>query len=110
MHLLNTMKDPMFRILLLAALAFSCAAHADDLSRLKTKLQQDYPQIGQVQQVNKTPVPGLYEVVTTEHLFYVDQTGQYLIDGSLYDLHSMRNLTDEHLYNFSSLPLERSIT
>jgi thiol:disulfide interchange protein DsbC len=109
MHSLNTMKDLMFRILLLAALTFSCAAYADDLSRLKTKLQQDYPQIGQVQQVNKTPVPGLYEVVTTEHLFYVDQTGQYLIDGSLYDLHSMRNLTDEHLYNFSSLPLDLAL-
>lgn len=101
----------MFRILLLAALTISCAAYADDLSSLKTRLQQNYPQIGKVEQVNKTPVPGLYEVVTTERLFYVDQTGQYLIDGSLYDLHSMRNLTDERSHkffavNFKGLPFD----
>jgi thiol:disulfide interchange protein DsbC len=107
------MKDFMFRILLLMLLTVSCA-HAEDLSVLKNRLLQNYPQLGKVEQVNKTPVPGLYEVVTTEHLFYVDETGQYLIDGSLYDLHTMRNLTDERSHkffavNFNGLPFDLAI-
>jgi thiol:disulfide interchange protein DsbC len=103
----------MFRILLLMLLAVSCA-HAENLAGLKNRLLHNYPRLGKVEQVNKTPVPGLYEVVTTEHLFYVDETGQYLIDGSLYDLHTMRNLTDERerklfAVKFSSLPFDLAI-
>lgn len=75
-------------------LALSCAAHADEAS-LRENLQKNHPQIGQVEQVNKSPIPGLYEVVTPGHLFYTDESGNYLINGVIWDLRSMRNLTDE---------------
>jgi thiol:disulfide interchange protein DsbC len=100
----------MYKILLLALLTLS-SAWAGDLSSIKDRLQKNYPQLGKVMQVNKTPVSGLYEVVTTEHLFYTDEKAQYLIDGSLYELRTMRNLTDERArkffaVDFNSLPFD----
>lgn len=100
----------MLRILLVALLTISCA-YADTLTDIKDSLEKNYPQLGKITQVNKTPVDGLYEVVTEEHLFYTDDKAQYLIDGSLYELKTMRNLTDERsrklfAIDFNSLPLD----
>ncbi len=100
----------MFRTLLLALLTISCA-YADTLSDIKDNLQTHYPQLGRISQVNKTPVAGLYEVVTDDHLFYTDEKAQYLIDGSLYDLKTMHNVTEERsrklfAVEFDKLPLD----
>lgn len=100
----------MLRILLVALLTISCA-YADTLADIKDSLQKNYPQLGKITQVNKAPIDGLYEVVTEEHLFYTDEKAQYLIDGSVYELKTMRNLTDERerklfAVDFNSLPLD----
>ena len=104
----------MSRILLLVTLlTFSCA-WADELSGIKDELQKNYPQLGKIEQVSKSPVDGLYEVATQEHLFYTDVKARYLIDGSLYDLKTMRNLTDERArklfaVDFNNLPFDLTI-
>jgi len=99
----------MLKPFLLMLLAISCA-YADETD-IRDRLQKNYPQLGKVDQVNKTPLPWLYEVVTPDHLFYTDEQTQYLIDGSLYDLHTMRNITDERTrqifaIDFKSLPFD----
>lgn len=99
----------MLKPLLLMLLAISCA-YADETD-IRDRLQKNYPQLGKVDQVNKTPLPGLYEVVTPDHLFYTDEQTQYLIDGSLYDLRTMHNITDERArqifaIDFKSLPFD----
>ena len=103
----------MFRILL--ALLFSISlAHATE-SDQATKLKSDLSKIlGEVTQVNQSPIAGLYEVVTQEHIYYADKNGQYLIDGSLFDLKAHRNLTDARsrqlfAVDFSKLPLEIAV-
>ena len=88
----------MFRTLLLLLLSVSLA-HAAETDKtaaaIKDTLQKNYEQlIGPVDQVNKSPIPGLYEVVTGDHIFYTDKTAQYLIDGSMFDLKMRRNLTE----------------
>ncbi len=113
MRSINQVIDFMYRILLLALLAVS-PAWASDLSDIKDRLEKDYPQLGKIMQVNKAPVPGLYEVVTGEHLFYTDEKAQYVIDGSIYELRTMRNLTDERArklfaVDFSTLPFDAAI-
>ncbi len=100
----------MLRTLLLLLLTVSCA-YADTLADIKDSLQTHYPQLGRIAQVNKTPIDGLYEVITEDHLFYTDEKAQYLIDGSMYDLKTMRNLTDERArkifaLDFGKLPLD----
>lgn len=103
----------MFRMLLLALLSISCAhaAESDTRSRLKAALSE---QIGEITQINKSPVTGLYEVVTPEHIFYADESGQYLIDGSLFDLKTRSNVTEARTrqlfaIDFSKLPLDLAL-
>jgi thiol:disulfide interchange protein DsbC len=105
----------MFRTLLLLLLSISLA-HAAETDKtaaaLKETLQKNYAQlIGPVDQVNKSPIPGLYEVVTGDHIFYTDERAQYLIDGQLFDLKARRNLTEARArqlfaIDFSKLPLD----
>ena len=102
----------MFKALLLfvASLSIAYAGEAE----IKSSLQKKVPQIGQINQVVKSPVPGLYEVVTQDHLFYTDDKAQFLIDGAVYDLKSMRNITAERsrklfALDFNQLPLELAV-
>ncbi len=100
----------MLKYVLPLLLVVSCAAYADE-SALRERLQKDHPQIGQIDQVNKSPIPGLYEVVTPDHLFYTDEEGNYLINGVIWDLRTMRNLTDERerklfAVDFKKLPFD----
>lgn len=102
----------MFKFLLLALLTVS-TAWADGAA-VKNKLQSQYPQLGAIKEVNPSPIPGLYEVVTNGHLFYTNEQARYLIDGSIYDLKTMRNLTDARerklfAIKFSSLPLNLAL-
>jgi len=99
-------------LLLLLATSMSCAYAGE--AEIKSAIQKKVPQIGQINQVVKSAVPGLYEVVTQDHLFYTDDKAQFLIDGAVYDLKSMRNLTEERsrklfALDFSKLPLELAV-
>ncbi len=100
-------------LLLLLAVSFSVFVHANE-AEIKSTLQKKIPQIGQINQVVKSPIPGLYEVITQDHLFYTDAKAQFLIDAAVYDLKNMRNITEERsrklfAIDFDSLPLENAV-
>ncbi len=107
----------MFRLLLslLLSVSLAQAAEKDPAATLKDTLQKNYQQIiGPVDQVNKSPIAGLYEVVTGDHIFYTDESAQYLIDGNMFDLKARRNLTEARArklfaVDFSKLPLELAV-
>lgn len=108
----------MLRILLSLLLSVSVAHAAETdgtTAAIKDTLLKNYEQlIGPVDQVNKSPIPGLYEVVTGDHIFYTDKTAQYLIDGNMFDLKSRRNITQaraQKLFaiDFGKLPLELAV-
>ena len=97
-------------LLFIATVTVAYAGEAE----IKSTLQKKIPQIGQINQVSKSPVPGLYEVITQDHLFYTDDKAQFLIDGAVYDLKSMHNVTEERsrklfALDFSKLPLELTV-
>lgn len=102
----------MLKALLLLALSISFA-HAGEAD-IKSTLQKKVPQIGQINQVQKSPVPGLYEVITQDHLFYTDEKAQFLIDAAVYDLKTMHNITEERSHklfaiDFKKLPFENAV-
>jgi thiol:disulfide interchange protein DsbC len=102
----------MIKVLLLLAASMSIAFAGE--TEIKSTLQKKVPQIGEIKQVVKAPVHGLYEVITQDHLFYTDDKAQFLIDGAVYDLKSMRNLTAERSHklfalDFSKLPLDLAV-
>ncbi|MBU0622091.1 MAG: DsbC family protein [Gammaproteobacteria bacterium] len=107
----------MFRTLLLLLLTVSFAHAETDKTAdsIKETLVQNYEQlIGPVDQVNKSPIPGLYEVVTGDHIFYTDKRAQYLIDGQMFDLKGRKNITEARArklfaVDFASLPFDLAV-
>jgi thiol:disulfide interchange protein DsbC len=102
-------------LLLLAALLLSSVALADEVA-LRRMLE---PKLGvQIEGIQAGPVPGLYEVRYRSpqgvQLIYVDATGNYVIQGKIYDLRNERDLTEERLrklnaVKFESLPLDLAV-
>src|SRR3954471_20458635 len=97
---------------LIAAIVLASAALADD-AELRRTLE---PKLGvQIDGIEPGPIPGLYEVRYRSpqgvQVIYVDATGNYVIQGKIYDLRAERDLTEERLcklnaIKFESLPLD----
>ena len=110
------MPPTLSRILLLAALVFAGTAAANE-AVIRKVLE---PKLGgaKIEGVQPAPVPGLWEVrVRTDsgvQLLYTDPAGAYLIDGTIHDLRSDRNLTEDRMrrlnaIKFESLPLDQAV-
>lgn len=103
----------MMKFVLPFLLLVASSAYANEASVL-ARLQKNHPQLGKIEQVHKAPIAGLYEVVALDHLFYTDEKADYLIDGQIYDLRDMRNVTEERerklfAVAFDKLPLDMTI-
>lgn len=103
----------MYKAALFLLLSYSLNAYANE-TEIKKILLKTVPEVGQINQVSKSPITGLYEVVTQEHLFYTDEKAQFLINGSIIDLASKRNLTEERArklfaLDFNRLPFELAV-
>jgi thiol:disulfide interchange protein DsbC len=84
-------------ILLPVVLLLSATAPADESKEaraVRAALAKVLPH-ATPDQINPTPVNGLYEVVVGPQLFYVTADGNYLIQGSVIDLKERRDLTGE---------------
>lgn len=102
-------------LLLIAMIALSSAALADE-AELRRTLE---PKLGvQIDGIEAGPVPGLYEVRYRSpqgvQVIYVDATGNFVIQGKIYDLRADRDLTEERLrklnaIKFESLPLDLAV-
>ncbi len=104
----------MFKTLLFtfAAIFMAQAALAETNAKLQSSLNKNG--VRDISQINKSPIAGLYEVVTSDHIYYADENGEYLIDGNLFDLKARRNLTDARArqlfaVDFGKLPLELAV-
>ena len=78
------------------------------------------PKLGgaKIEGVQPAPVPGLWEVrLRTEgglRILYTDPSAAYVIDGSIHELRTNRDLTEERLrklnaIKFESLPLDQAV-
>lgn len=90
----------------------SCAvspAYADDAA-VKKALESRVPEM-KVESVTKAPFLGLYEAVVEGEVYYTDEQANYLVSGSVIDLRTKRDLSEERrrklaAIDFKSLPLE----
>jgi len=99
-------------ISLLLCCTFSLA-HAGE-AEIRQSLQSKFPGIGKLEHVAKTPYSGLYEVVVGEQLLYTDEQGQYLFDGSIIEVKSRTDLTEQRRHalfaiDFNTLPLKLAV-
>ncbi|PIX04102.1 MAG: thiol:disulfide interchange protein [Gallionellales bacterium CG_4_8_14_3_um_filter_54_18] len=99
-------------IALLLCCTFSLA-HAGE-AEIRQSLQSKFPGIGKLEHISKTPYSGLYEVVVGEQLLYADEQGQYLFDGSIIEVKSRTDLTEQRRHalfaiDFNTLPLNLAV-
>jgi thiol:disulfide interchange protein DsbC len=83
---------------------------------IKKNLLDRIPQLGKIEEIKRTPMQGLYEVrVNGTEIFYTDSEGNYLLDGSLTDTKTKKNLTEERTdkllaIDFKALPIKDAVT
>ena len=98
---------------LLAALSLGALAQE---AAIRKNLAERLPNLPKIDEVSKTPMPGLYEVrVNQSELFYTDEKGDFLIQGSLIDTQARTDLTEQRLDKltaiaFKDLPLKDAFT
>jgi thiol:disulfide interchange protein DsbC len=105
-----TSLKTLVRGLLLAGLCAATAAGAQEAA-IRKNLNERLPQMGTIDEITKTPMPGLFEVRVGTELYYTDVDGSYVIHGQLIDAKARRNLTEERMakltaIDFDKLPLD----
>ena len=101
-------------VALLAAASFAAGALADE-AVIRKNIAQRLPDFPKIDEVSKTPMPGLWEVRIGVDLLYTDAEGTYLIEGgSIIDKRSRSNLTQQRIakltaIRFEDLPLKDAL-
>lgn len=83
---------------------------------IRKNLGERIPQLQKIDEVSKSPMPGLFEVrVNGSEIYYTDAEANYLVQGNLIDTKERRNLTEERIdkltaITFDSLPVKDAFT
>ena len=110
---MNTRLRTLSCIVALATSALASSAFADEAA-IRKNLAERLPQFPQIDEVTKTPIPGVYEVRIGTDILYADEQGNHLIEGHVIDTRSKTNLTEARIakltaVDFASLPLKDAI-
>ena len=74
--------------------SFSVYAQTDDAKNIRAVLMKKFPQ-SNITRIEKSVLPGIYEVEMPPHIFYISKDARYVINGDLIDLPADRNITQE---------------
>jgi thiol:disulfide interchange protein DsbC len=107
------MKSLNLLALAVAGLLAAGAAMAQD-AVIRKNLAERLPNFPKIDEITKTPIPGLYEVRIGSEILYTDEQGNHLIQGSLIDTRTRANLTEERIekltaIDFSTLPFKDAV-
>ena len=95
----------------LAALLFCLQAAVAQEAAIRKNIAERLPEFPKIDEITKTPIPGIYELRLGTDVMYSDEQGNHLIEGSVIDTRSRANLTEARLnklsaIDFASLPLK----
>jgi len=84
-----------------------------DIERIKAELKKRVPE-APIESVRKLGYAGLYEVVVGNEVLYTDETASIMVIGSVVDLKTKENLTENRLrqvnkVDFAQLPFDSAI-
>ncbi len=74
--------------------ALAASAQAQDYPAVTAAMKKLIPSAADIA-VAETPVSGLLEVTVDGDIFYVNESGQYLLQGKLFDLDKREDLTEK---------------
>ena len=95
----------------LAVLLFCLQAAVAQEAAIRKNIAERLPEFPKIDEITKTPIPGIYELRMGTDVMYSDEQGNHLIEGSVIDTRSRANLTEARLnklsaIDFASLPLK----
>jgi thiol:disulfide interchange protein DsbC len=107
------MPIPLRHLLLPLGLALSLGAAADE-AVIRKNLAQRLPEFPKIDEVSKTPIPGIWEVRIGHELIYTDADGSHVLQGEIIDTKSKSNLTRQRIdkltaIKFDELPLKDAL-
>jgi thiol:disulfide interchange protein DsbC len=89
---------------LAATLAWPAAAQE---AVIRKNLAERLPDFPKIDEVSKTPVPGLWELRVGNDLFYTDDQANHVIQGSLYDTRAKVNLTEQRIDKLTAIEFDK---
>ena len=100
-------------VLISTGLLLAGAAAADEAA-IRKNLAERLPSMPKIDEVTKTPIPGIYEVRLGTELIYSDETGSHIFQGSIIETKSRTDLTQVRIdkltqIDFASLPLKDAV-
>jgi thiol:disulfide interchange protein DsbC len=107
--------NPLLRSTLLVALTATLAqAGFAQEAVIRENLAKRLPDMPKIDEVTKTPIPGLYEVRMGTEVIYTDEHGDHVIEGTLIETKTRTNLTEARIdkltaIDFAALPLKDAI-
>jgi thiol:disulfide interchange protein DsbC len=89
------------------------SAHADEAA-VRQGLRTLVPELPAIDEVRRTPVAGLYEVRIGHRVFYADEGGRHVVQGSIHDNRTRTDLTRQRIeqltaFNFKALPFKDAL-
>ena len=81
---------------------------------IRKTIAERLPDFPAIDEINKSPIPGIYELRVGTEILYTDEQGNHLIEGQLIETKSKANLTEARLakltaIDFATLPLKDAI-
>ena len=98
----------LIRFALAAGIAalFAHAAVAQE-ALIRKNIAERLPDFPKIDEVTKTPVPGLWELRVGNELFYTDEQGNHVIQGTLYDTKAKLNLTEQRIDKLTAIDFDK---
>jgi thiol:disulfide interchange protein DsbC len=94
-----------------AALCFCAQFATAQEAVIRKTIAERLPDFPKIDEISKTPIPGLYELRIGTDILYSDAQGNHLIEGSVIDTRTRANLTQARenkltAIDFAALPLK----
>ena len=102
------------RALCAAALAATCLSTWADDAAIRKNWAAHHPKTPVVDEISKTPIPGLYELRVDKQIVYADEQGNFVIypsrdqgEGHIFDDRSNTDLTEQRLQRIMAQDLPK---
>ena len=97
-----------------AMLALLCGVANAQEAVIRKTIAERMPDFPKIDEITKSPIPGLYELRIGAEILYSDERGEHIVQGELIETKSRTNLTQARVdkinaIDFASLPLKDAI-
>jgi thiol:disulfide interchange protein DsbC len=98
----------------LCAGLLACSFAFGDEAVIRKTIAERLPDFPKIDEVTKTPIPGIYELRIGTEVIYSDEQGNHIFEGQLIETKTRTNLTEARMaklnaIDFASLPFKDAI-